>query len=206
MASPVNPIENAFAESVLKVTDKDADERLLVEAAQKDTARFTDLYEANFDRVYAFVSRRLNRRADAEDITAEVFQHALENLAKFEWRGVPFCAWLYRIAANRVVDRWDASSRESGKPTSIEASVDFDEAEIERAERLAKIFRYVSDLPADQRRVIEMRFTEEKSIREIATALGKTSGAVKQLQFRAVQWLRERMNAEVSKSLGGRNA
>ncbi len=190
----------------MKVSNKEADERLLVEAAQKDPARFTVLYEANFERVYAFVARRVNHRADAEDITAEVFQHALENLPKFEWRGVPFVAWLYRIAANQVMNRWDANSRESGNSSSTEPSVDFDEAEIERTERLSKLFRHVADLPADQRRVIEMRFAEEKSIREIAAKLGKTTGAIKQLQFRAVQALRERMHGKVGKSLGGRNA
>lgn len=190
----------------MKVSDKEVDERLLIEAAQKDLARFTDLYEANFERVYAFVAKRVSRRADAEDITAEVFQHALENLSRFEWRGVPFVAWLYRIAANRVVDRWEASSRESGNPSLVEPSTHFDEAEIERTEHLAKVFRHVAHLPADQRQVIEMRFAEEKSIREIAAELKKTSGAIKQLQFRAIQGLRERMNAEIDKSSGGRNA
>src|SRR5437764_8766243 len=76
------------------------DERQLIEAAQKDPRRFGELYERNFERVYAFVARRVRDRHEVEDVTAEVFQHALANLSKFEWRGVPFAVWLFRIAAN----------------------------------------------------------------------------------------------------------
>jgi RNA polymerase sigma-70 factor (ECF subfamily) len=77
----------------------DEDERSLIEAAQADPARFVDLYERHFHRVYAYASRRASSRAEAEDVTSEVFEHALTNLRKFEWRGVPFLAWLFRIAA-----------------------------------------------------------------------------------------------------------
>jgi RNA polymerase sigma-70 factor (ECF subfamily) len=180
-------------------------ERLLIEAAQKDPRRFADLYEANFERVYAFVSRRVHRRADAEDLTAEVFQHAIENMPQFEWRGVPFVAWLYRIAANAIADRWEALSREDGKPVTVAPSTVFDDSELERTEQRARIFRHIANLPLDQRRVIEMRFAEEKSIREIAKELGKTTGAVKQLQFRAYQKLRAQVNRDFRDSVGKEN-
>jgi RNA polymerase sigma-70 factor (ECF subfamily) len=189
----------------LKAQANDVEERLLVEAARKDPAHFTDLYEANFERVYAFVSRRVHSRADVEDITAEVFQHAFEHLSRFEWRGVPFVAWLYRIAANAVVDRWQSLSRESGWPAMDPPSVEFDDTEIERTERRAQLFRNVAKLPAEQRRVIEMRFAEEKSIREIAKVLGKSTGAVKQLQFRAYTKLREQALKDFAGQAGGRN-
>jgi RNA polymerase sigma-70 factor (ECF subfamily) len=190
----------------LKVQANEVEERLVIEAAQKDSARFSDLYEANFERVYAFVSRRVHSRADVEDITAEVFQHALENLARFEWRGVPFVAWLYRIAANTIADRWHSLSRESGRPAMEPPSVEFDDKEIERTERRAQLFRNVAKLPAEQRRVIEMRFAEEKSIREIAKLLGKSAGAVKQLQHRAYIRLREQAGRDFPAGAGGRNA
>jgi RNA polymerase sigma-70 factor, ECF subfamily len=189
----------------LKAQANDVEERLLVEAAQKDAARFSDLYEANFERVYAFVSRRVHSRADVEDITAEVFQHALENLPRFEWRGVPFAAWLYRIAANAIADRWQSLSRESGRPVMEAPSVEPDDTEIQRTEHRAQLFRNVAKLPSEQRRVIEMRFAEEKSIREIAKVLGKSIGAVKQLQFRAYQKLRERTLKDFPGKAGGRN-
>ncbi len=184
---------------------KEADERLLIEAAQKDPARFVDLYEDNFERVYAFVSRRVHSRADVEDITAEVFHQALANIAKFEWRGAPFAAWLYRIAANAIADRWQSLARESGQPIMKAPSLEFDGAEIERTERRAQVFRNISKLPAEQRRVIEMRFAEEKSIREIASVLGKSTGAVKQLQFRAYSKLREQALKDLSGKAGARH-
>jgi len=77
---------------------KEAGERQLVEAAQKDSSRFAELYEIHFDRVYAYVSRRLGDRDAAQDVTSEVFHHALANLRSFEWRGAPFGAWLMRMA------------------------------------------------------------------------------------------------------------
>src|ERR1700683_316823 len=88
------------------------DERLLVEAAQSDPARFGDLYEQNFHRVYAYIVRRVADRHHAEDLTAEVFREALAGIRKFEWRGVPFSAWLLRIASRAVTDHWKRSGRE----------------------------------------------------------------------------------------------
>jgi len=174
----------------LKAPLKEADEKLLVDAAQKDPRRFADLYEANFERVYAFVARRVRSRADTEDLTAEVFQQALAKLPKFEWRGVPFLAWLYRIAANAIADRWHLASREQGNPAPDSPSDRPTHIELEGVETRARLYRLVSTLPVQQRRVIEMRFGEEKSIREIALELKCTSGAVKQLQFRAIKALR----------------
>lgn len=184
----------------MRAQAKEADERLLIEAAQKDPARFVDLYEENFARVYAFVSRRVHSRADVEDITAEVFHQGLANLAKFEWRGAPFAAWLYRIAANAIADRWQRASREQGNPLSDPADRS-ESVDVEKSERAAQLFDLVNGLPEDQRRVIEMRFAEEKSIREIAQTLGRTPGAVKQLQFRGIQSLRAQFEKEPGKKL-----
>jgi RNA polymerase sigma-70 factor (ECF subfamily) len=167
-----------------------ADERLLIEAAQRDPRRFADLYEANFERIYAFVARRLPERADVEDVTAEVFQQALANLGKFVWRGVPFAAWLYRIAANAIADRWQRASREHGSLALDSPPDERGEADTDAIERRTQLYRLVNRLPAEQRRVIEMRFGEERSIREIATEMKRTEGAIKQLQFRAIRNLR----------------
>jgi RNA polymerase sigma-70 factor (ECF subfamily) len=162
------------------------DERLLIEAAQRDPRRFADLYERNFERVYAFIARRVLDRHEAEDVTAEVFQHALANLNKFEWRGVPFAVWLFRIAVNAMADRRKVRSRESINPTSD----DLDQPHWPDIERRVVLFRLVDDLPADQRTVIVKRFVEQKSIRDIAAEFGRTEGAIKQLQFRALETLR----------------
>ena len=174
--------------------ERPADERLLVEAAQRDPARFAELYEGNFERVYAYVVRRVGDRAETEDLTSEVFHHALSNLQRYEWRGIPFAAWLYRIAANLISDRWQRKSREeiAQEPERIDSAAAV-AVEIEEVERKATLFRLVKTLPAEQQRVVVMRFVEEKSIKEVATEIRKSEGAVKQLQFRALTTLRARM-------------
>jgi RNA polymerase sigma-70 factor, ECF subfamily len=184
------------------------DERALVEAAQRDPSRFADLYEGNFERVYAYVSRRLADREAAQDVTSEVFHQALANLDRFEWRGVPFAAWLLRIASNAVADYCRRISRE--RPMSDAdgpESFPVNPANIEEVERRALLFRLVNTLPPDQRRVIEMRFAEEKGIREIAQALNRSEGAIKQLQFRGIQSLRAQVRGAVeTKKSGEANA
>ena len=168
-----------------------ADEQLLIEAAKRDPSRFGELYEAHFERVYAFVAARVRGREEAQDVTAEVFHKALARLPAFEWRGAPFAAWLFRIAAHALVDRAARSGRERELTPADDPPVE--PASFEAAERRALLFRQVRRLPRDQRRVIEMRFAEDKSIREIAGELGRTEGAVKQLQFRALENLRARL-------------
>src|SRR5215470_17077118 len=102
-----------------------ADERLRIEAAQRDPSRFADLYEEHFERVYAYVLRRVCDRAEAQDITADVFQQALANIGRFQWRGAPFASWLYRIAANAIADHYQRQSRQSPAPPP-ESSTDQD--------------------------------------------------------------------------------
>jgi len=127
-------------------------------------------------------------------LTSEVFHKALANLRRFEWRGVPFAAWLLKIAANAIADRAQRAGRELAvdDPPELreEASADVG---LEEVEDRARLFRLVGQLPEDQRRVIAMRFAEEKSICEIAEELGRTEGAVKQLQFRGLQSLRAKI-------------
>ncbi len=165
----------------MKALKKEADERLLIEAAQKDPARFAELYQNNFERVYAYIVRRVANRAETGDLTSEVFHHALANLQRFEWRGIPFAAWLFRIAANLISDRWQRAGREpvDDEPEQIELA-HVSPVEIEEVERRATLFRLV-------------RFVEQKSIKQVAQEIRKTEGAVKQLQFRALTTLRTRM-------------
>jgi RNA polymerase sigma-70 factor, ECF subfamily len=178
-----------------------SDERLLVEAAQADPSKFEALYEQNFERVYFFVVSRVHDRATAEDLTSEVFHKALANLPTYEWRGTPFAAWLYRIAANAIADQYKHSNREQQADDETfdpPAQTNFSSKELEFVERHAFFFGLVEKLPEIQHRVVCERFIEERSIKEIAQRLGKTEGAVKQLQFRALETLREQV--------GGRHA
>jgi RNA polymerase sigma-70 factor, ECF subfamily len=167
------------------------DEQRQIEAAQKDPRLFADLYEEHFARVWAYVIRRVRDRSEAQDLVSEVFQQALANLPRFEWRGTPFAAWLYRIAANAIADHYRRTSREPIAEPPAEAGATSDE--MQAIEERASLYRHVDGLPADQRRVIVMRFAEEKSIREIAVHLGRSEGAIKQLQWRGIQTLRSRM-------------
>jgi len=170
------------------------DDRLLVEAAQKDPRRFAELYELNFARVYSYIARRVGDRDVTQDLTSDVFHKALANIRQFEWRGVPFAGWLLRIAANMISDRSKRGAREVPGLDHAPDLADLSKRpSLEESDQHARLFRLVDELPADQRRVIGMRFAEEKSIREIAQALGRSEGAVKQLQFRALQNLRARM-------------
>ena len=172
----------------------ETDERVLVEAAQNDPGRFAELYERNFHRVYAYVACRIHDRSETQDLTAHVFQQALANIGKFKWRGAPFITWLYRIAANAIADQTRKKSRELAETEGVtNTSVDSD---FEQTERRARLFLAVDALPEDQRKVILLRFGEEKSIREIASDLNRSEGAVKQLQFRGLENLRARLREE----------
>ena len=166
------------------------DDRFLIEAAQRDPSRFGDLYEENFYRVYAYIARRVGDRHQAEDLTADVFREALAGIRNFEWRGAPFRAWLFGIAARIVADHWKRAGRDVAVPApEIDSR---DPADIERS---VMLFELVDRLPEAQFRVIHMRFVEQKSIREIARELDRSEGAVKQLQLRALKNLRAAMEA-----------
>lgn len=193
-------------EPVQKVRVADAnnvDERSLIEAAQRDASRFAEVYERYFELVYAYVVRRVRERAASEDLTSEVFRKALANLPRFKWTGAPFGAWLVRIASNLIADRAKRAARErnADEPSlSIAAELvdqpvnsQSQQGMLEEAERGAHLFRLVDALPDDQRRVVAMRFAEEKSISEIAAEMNRSEGAIKQLQFRALQTLRAKL-------------
>jgi len=170
----------------------ESEERLLIEAAQKDPGRFAELYELHFHRVYAYIARRVSDRNETQDLTAHVFQQALANLGKFKWRGAPFITWLYRIASNALSDQRKRQSRDVATddlPNGESSS----EVDVEEIEQRALLFKAVDALPEDQRRVIIMRFAEEKSIRDIAAELDRSEGAIKQLQFRGLENLRNRL-------------
>jgi len=146
----------------VKTLEREPDERQLIEAAQSEPARFAELYEQNFARVYAFFVRRVATREEAQDLTSEVFHQALGSIRSFKWQGAPFVAWLYGIAANVLSSHWQKLGRSpAGDEMELSASGD----EIERSVMLAEL---VELLPPDQSRVLLLRFVKQKSIREIA--------------------------------------
>ncbi|MBV8898365.1 MAG: sigma-70 family RNA polymerase sigma factor [Acidobacteriaceae bacterium] len=171
-----------------------ASDRSLVEAAQADPSKFEALYELYFELVYLFILGRVHNRATVEDLTSEVFHKALANLSTYECRETPFSAWLFRIASNAIADQFKRASRERrGTEDTLDARADISSVEMEFVERQAMLSQLVEKLPELQGRVIKKRFFEQRSIKEIAQLMGKTEGSVKQLQFRALQTLRQQM-------------
>jgi RNA polymerase sigma-70 factor, ECF subfamily len=191
------PARSAIRGGVSGAEDKPegvARERRLIEAAQRDPACFAQLYENNFERVYAFIARRVHDRDQAQDLTADVFHSALKNLARFEWRGAPFAAWLFRIAANAIADRSKRAAQfEAIKVREASDPEPSSEPDLADVEHRARLFKLVEKLPDEQRRVITLRFAHQKSIAEIARDIGRSEGAIKQLQFRGLQSLRTMM-------------
>ena len=171
-----------------------AEERELIRAAQRDRAAFAPLYERYVDQLFAYCYNLTQNRELAEDMTAATFAKAIEELPRFEWRGVPYSAWLYRVAANLV-------SRERRRPGFAELTDDHADSGVDPADAIVElsrddeIRRAVADLPADQRDVILMRFGGELHNKEIGESMGRSEGAVKLLTFRALTNLRKRLGA-----------
>lgn len=175
----------------METLERESDDRPLIEAAQNEPARFAELYDQNFDRVYAFFARRVSTREEAQDLTAEVFHQALASIRNFKWQGTPFIAWLYGIAANVLSKHWQKQGKHAEEEFSDLSSMG---DEIERSVMLGKA---VEALLPDQKHVIVRRFVDQKSIREIAQEMGRSDGAVKQLQLRALQNLRAKLGGTI---------
>jgi RNA polymerase sigma-70 factor (ECF subfamily) len=171
----------------------------LVARAKRDREAFGHLYDRYVEQVYRFTHRRVKDHSIAEDITARVFQRALEQMPRFEWRGIPFGAWLVRIAANLIHDHDGHRQRhlplQEWSEDGADAVGSAPGAEERYATRQAAgtLWQEVSMLPIVQQQVLVYRFVRGMSIREIADAMGRTEGAVKQLLFRAVKRLRQRL-------------
>jgi RNA polymerase sigma-70 factor (ECF subfamily) len=171
-------------------------ERDLVERARHDSAAFGELYERYVDAIHTFAYHRLGDYTQAEDVTAETFQRALEHIRGFEWRGVPFSAWLYRIASNVIAARFrrQIPMLDDSPPGDelAEDRVDMD-AQLLLKERVTELLTAVRDLPEDQQQVIVLRFGAELRSKEIAYIMERSDGAVKALLHRALEALHKRL-------------
>jgi RNA polymerase sigma-70 factor (ECF subfamily) len=177
-------------------------ERLLVERARTDAAAFAALYDRYVQCVYRYAFRRIGSHADAEDLTAQTFQRVLEALPHYESRGLPFGAWLFRIAHNQLIDRY----RTRGRAVSLSQTQQSDdlpdtegarpEKPLEEREELDAAWRAVERLPALQRRAVVLRFGHDLSHAEIGPIIGRSEAATKQLVYRALKTLRKRLQPE----------
>lgn len=160
----------------------DTDEAALVQAASRDPAAFGPLHERYAERVYRYLRARTDSEEDAADLTQQVFLHALAALPRYSERGLPFAAWLFRIAANLVSDGyrrkrpmvgWESLSEER-HPT---AEQDL-EAAVLRREAISRLRVLLADLDAEQRELVLLRFMAGLRVREIAAVLGKGESTV----------------------------
>jgi len=178
-----------------------SDERLLVRAAQTDIHAFAPLYAAYQPRVYRYLRLRVRSSEDAADLTQQVFIQALDALPRYHERGLPFAAWLFRIARNVAIDaqrrnrnRYRDHATLDGLPEALLRSSgtgDDPEQAVLRRERLDRLRELLAALDAEQRELLSLRFAAGLSSREIAPVVGKREGAVKRQMTRIIQTLRE---------------
>jgi len=173
--------------------DLDGDASLVQAAKAGDAAAFGELYERYRDAIYRYCLSRTGTAHDAEDLTSDVFVKALHSIDRYQERGLPFVAFLYRIARNAAIDR----SRTLKQPLSVDellthpASRQNVEADAMLAVDRSILLAALTKLKTEHRDVIVMRFIEGYSALEVAAALGKTEGAVRTLQHRALERLRK---------------
>jgi len=170
------------------------EERQQILAAQRDRSAFTPIYERYVDRIHAYVLMLTKDRDRADEVTAATFARALEELPRFEWRGVPYSAWLYRVAGNLVArDRSRKGWIEL--PSHLVAEEEDPAQAAEDRETADRVRAAVAALPADQRQAVVLRFGGGLRNGEIAEIMGRSEGAVKLLTFRALTTLRKRFGA-----------
>lgn len=172
----------------------DGEEKIVRSAVKGDSSAFGDLYDHYQPMIYRFVVVKVTRREEAEDIVHQVFLSAWQNIKSYRHRGHPFSSWLYQIARNQVIDFYRSRRNETSidavdqeyfaAPASAELAVP---AKIE----MEAVRRAMEQLKPDYEDIIILRFIEELSLKESASILGKTEGAVKLMQHRAMNELKK---------------
>ena len=171
------------------------EESLVRRAKEHDHEAFTLIYEEHFDKIYRYVTLRIGNAMEAEDMTQQVFLNALQSISSFKWKGIPFSAWLFRIAHNQVVDYFRKKKRTT---VPLEESLVSDDnspqLETERKLDIEQLLVAARRLTGAQHEVISLRFAGELSIAQVASVMGKSQGAVKALQHSAIVALRKSLS------------
>lgn len=174
------------------------EEQLVRRAQAGDQDAFACIYQAYFERVYRYTRVRLGSSADAEDLTEQVFLNMIQSLSGFKWRGVPFSAWVFRIARNAIIDHL----RRCAKNKNVSLDEEICSTRTDPQDTLQQILTReelvvaINKLTQAQREVIALRFVAELSTMETAQAMGKSLVAVKALQHSALAALRRNMSPE----------
>ncbi len=166
---------------------------LIQSAQQGDRRAFGELYDRYVTRIYRFILIKISHKQDAEDLTSKVFTKAWESMGRFEARGFPFSSWLYRIASNAIIDHYRTSKQHEDllqvSEEAVATSHELDET-LDRHQDLVRVRTALAKLHDEYRAVLVMRFIDDSSTKEIAHALGKSEGAVRVLQHRALKELK----------------
>jgi RNA polymerase sigma-70 factor (ECF subfamily) len=167
---------------------RDKENRLILRAKQGDKQAIAELYTGHVDAIYRYIWPRVRDEAIAEDLTAQVFLKALEGLPGYEPSGKPFLAWLYRIAYARVVDHWRKQERRATLPLddTLPAREPRPGELLEVEDDWITAIDLLAQLTDDQQEVVMLRFIGEMSLAEVAEIMGKTLGATKAVQHRAL--------------------
>jgi RNA polymerase sigma-70 factor (ECF subfamily) len=172
-----------------KETENQRVRGLVDRAQQGDRDALEELYLIHFDRIYSYLHVSVGNRHDAEDLTTQTFLKMLESIGKFRWQSAPFSAWLFRIAHNLAMDHFRASKR--WQPEEEVPEPPPDEATSAEARALESIGRktmleLIDELSHEQQQVLTLKFVFNFGNAEAATILGKSEGAIKSLQHRAL--------------------
>ena len=177
------------------MSDQGLEDLELVRRAASDSEAFGELYERHVRRIYNYIYYRTGNHHDAEDLTARVFQRALGHVADFQDKGVPFSAWLYRIAHNLVANWHRDESRRPTVPLDEHAASrvrgEHPEAEALAGEEQSMLLEVVRQLPEDRQQLLILKFVERLSNAEVGEIMGRTEGAIKSLYHRTLSSLRE---------------
>lgn len=170
-------------------------------AKQGDPKAFTQLYDYYFDKVYRYVTFRAKDKIEAEDITQEIFLKIVTSIHSFSFRGIPFSAWLFRIAHNKVIDSLRKKNRQQTVsfcelPTIPPSCADDLHLKVELEFDVEKLRAATKQLTSAQQDVISLRFIAELSIAEVARLMGKSQGAIKALQHSALLSLHRILSKE----------
>lgn len=177
-------------------------ENEIIERSKRDRRAFGELYERYFDRIYYFALRQTGDEETAGDLASQTFVNALHHLPRYQFRGLPFSAWLYRIATNEINKHYRKTkgkkvfSIEEGRVRELveqanQGSEGWDE------ELVQQLLVYLKDLPTDMLQVLELRFFEDKDFREIAFILDITESGAKMRTYRALDLLRKNFNIKM---------
>ncbi|HUV15455.1 MAG TPA: sigma-70 family RNA polymerase sigma factor [Pelolinea sp.] len=171
---------------------------VLDRAIQGDEEAFSILYKDNVKKIYNYIYYRTGNNHEAEDLTARVFQRALNHITKYKKTNVPFSAWLYRIAHNLVANWHRDSNRRREVPIEDQINLrimqDIPEKEIEKRQEIEFLLKTIRKLTNDRQLVLILKYVEDLSNKEIGDVLGKSEGAIKSLYHRTLLELRDVLN------------